>query len=66
MNEKKILVFGGSGSIGSALAIKLKEINYSPIILSRNENELKNISEEIECEYRVCDVLNTDRLKEIL
>ena len=47
MSEKKILIFGGSGSIGRALAIKLKEINYSPIILSRNENELKNISEEI-------------------
>ena len=65
MSEKKILIFGGSGSIGRALAIKLKEINYSPIILSRNENELKNISEEIRCEYRVCDVLNNDRLKEI-
>ena len=65
MSEKKILVFGGSGAIGKALAIKLKEINYSPIILSRNENELKNISSEINCEYRVCDVLNTDRIKEI-
>ena len=65
MNEKKILVFGGSGSIGRALAIKLKEINYSPIILSRNENELKIISEEIKCEYRVCDVLDTNRIKEI-
>ena len=65
MNEKKILVFGGSGSIGRALAIKLKEINYSPIILSRNENELKIISEEIKCEYRVCDVLDTNRIKEV-
>ena len=27
-------------------ASKLKEINYSPIILSRNDNELKNISQE--------------------
>tara|TARA_Y100000996_G_C22492147_1_gene630687 strand:- start:297 stop:1022 length:726 start_codon:yes stop_codon:yes gene_type:complete len=65
MSEKKILVFGGSGSIGRALAIKLKEINFSPIILARNENELKSVSEEIKCEYRVCDVLNTDRIKEI-
>ena len=65
MSKKKILVFGGSGSIGRALAIKLKEINFSPIILARNENELKSVSEEIKCEYRVCDVLNTDRIKEI-
>lgn len=65
MSEKKILVFGGSGSIGKALAKKLKESNYSPIILSRNEDELNNISKEIKCEFRVCDILNTDRIREI-
>ncbi len=65
MSEKKILVFGGSGSIGKALSIKLKENNYNPIILSRNESELKSISTEIKCDYRVCDVLNKDRIKEI-
>ncbi len=65
MSEKKILVFGGSGSIGKSLALKLKQDNYSPIILSRNENELKNISSEINCQYRVCDVLDTEKIKEI-
>ncbi len=65
MSEKKILVFGGSGSIGKALSIKLKESNYTPVILSRNEDELKNISTEIKCEYRVCDVLDTNRIKEV-
>ena len=65
MSEKKILVFGGSGSIGKALAIKLKKIGYSPIIISRNEKELENISSEIKCDYRVCDVLDTNKLKEI-
>ena len=42
-----------------------KENNYNPIILSRNESELKSISTEIKCDYRVCDVLNKDRIKEI-
>ena len=65
MSKKNILIFGGSGSIGKELAIKLIENNYSPIILSRNESELKNISTEIKCDYRVCDVLNTDKVKEI-
>ena len=65
MNEKKILIFGGSGSIGKALAAKLKQNGYSPIILSRNEDELKRVSEDIKCEYRICDILNIDRLKEI-
>ncbi len=65
MNNKKILIFGGSGSIGKALAIKLKKDNQSPVIISRNENDLKKISMDIDCEYRVCDVLNIDNLKEI-
>ncbi len=65
MNEKKILVFGGSGSIGKSLAIKLREGGYKPIIISRNEIELKNISKEIKCDFRVCDVLNTNRVQEI-
>ncbi len=65
MSEKKILVFGGTGSIGKALSIKLKEISYSPIIISRNENDLKNVSSEIKCDYRSCDVLDTNRIKEI-
>ena len=63
MSNKNILVFGGSGSIGKALAAKLKENNYNPIILSRNEEELKKISSEIKCEYRVCDVLNTNNIE---
>ncbi len=65
MSEKKILVFGGTGSIGKALSIKLKENKYTPIIISRNENELKNVSSEIKCDYRVCDVLDLDKIKKV-
>ena len=65
MSKKTILVFGGSGSIGKALAIKLIELDFYPIILSRNESDLKNISTEIKCDYRVCDVLDSDRVSEI-
>ncbi len=65
MNKKNILVFGGSGSIGKALSIKLIQNNYSPIIIARNENELKKTSSEINCEYRVCDVLNSLNIEEI-
>ncbi len=41
MSEKKILVFGGTGTIGKALSKKLKDNNYSPVILARDEDELK-------------------------
>ena len=65
MTEKKILIFGGTGSIGKALAKKLKENNYSPIIIARNEDELKKTSTEIKCDYKVCDVLDYSKLKDI-
>ena len=65
MTNKKIFVFGGTGSIGSALSIKLKNEGYDPIIVARNEEDLKNISEKINCEYKVCDILNFERVKEI-
>ena len=65
MTEKKILVFGGTGSIGKSLSKKLKENNYTPIIIARNEDDLKNVSSEIKCEYRVCDVLDNNKIKNI-
>ncbi len=65
MSNKKIFVFGGTGSIGKALTKKLKNDSYDPIIISRNEMELKQLSEEIDCEYKVCDVLDVEKIKSI-
>ena len=65
MTSKKILVFGGTGSIGKALSKKLKLIDYEPIIISRNEVELQKISNEINCSYKVCDILDTNEIKKI-
>ncbi len=65
MTSKKILVFGGTGSIGKALSKKLKLIDYEPIIISRNEVELQKISNEINCSYKVCDILDTNQIKKI-
>ena len=65
MSNKNIFVFGGTGSIGKSLSKKLKNNNYDPIIISRNETELKQLSEEIDCEYKVCDVLDFKKVKTI-
>ena len=65
MTNKKIFVFGGTGSIGKSLSIKLKEEGYDPIIVARNEADLKDISEKINCEYKVCDILDFQRVKQI-
>ena len=65
MLNKKIFVFGGTGAIGKALSKKLKKDNYDPIIISRSENDLKELSKEIGCDYIVCDVLDFDKVKNI-
>ena len=63
--KKKILIFGGTGAIGCSLAKKIKEDEYDPIIIARNEEELKYKAKEIDCEYYICDVLNFEQIEEI-
>ena len=62
MSTKKIMIIGASGSIGSALAEKLKEDKYEPFLIGRNENDLKLLSEKLECEMFVCDVLDNEKM----
>ena len=66
MTSKKILIFGGSGAIGFSLAKELKNKKYEPILIARNEDNLKSASKIIECEYIVCDVLKNDNLTSII
>ena len=63
--SKKILIFGGTGAIGKSLAKKIKEDGNYPIIISRNADELKDLADDIKCQYSVCDVLNFDQIQEI-
>ena len=53
----KYLIFGATGSIGSSLAQQLKESNQDAHLISRNEEELKSISEKLGFSYTVADVL---------
>ena len=66
MSSKKIIILGGSGSIGSSLARELKKQEYEPIIISRNEDNLKILANELKCEYYVCDVLESEKIIEII
>ena len=56
MSSKKIIILGGTGAIGSSLAQKIKDLNYDPILIAREKNKLKEISQKINCEYFECDV----------
>ena len=63
--NKKILIFGGTGTIGFSIAKNLKEQGYNPIIIARNKEDLISKSKEINCSYEICDVLEIDQIKEI-
>jgi NAD(P)-dependent dehydrogenase (short-subunit alcohol dehydrogenase family) len=53
----KYLIFGATGSIGSCLAQQLKDSNQEAHLISRNEDELKTLSEKLGFSFTVADVL---------
>ena len=53
----KYLIFGATGSIGSSLAQQLKDSNQEAHLISRNEDELKALSEKLGFSFTVADVL---------
>lgn len=62
--KKVIVITGGSDGLGKAIAKQLKDENI--IILSRNEEKLKEVSSEISCDYMVCDVTKPEEVEEII
>ena len=63
--KKKILIFGGTGTIGFSIAKNLKEQDYEPILISRNKDDLINKSKEIDCGYEICDILEIEQIEEV-
>ena len=53
--KKTIIITGGSDGLGKAIAKRLNE-NNNVIIISNNKESLIKTSEEINCEYYVCNV----------
>lgn len=64
--SKKIIIIGGTGAIGSSLAKQLKKIAYEPVLIARNKHDLEILSKEIDCDYYVCDVLDSEKLTKII
>ena len=54
--NKVIVITGGSDGLGKAIAREL--INDDLIIISNNKEKLVETSNELNCDYRVCDVTN--------
>tara|TARA_B100000029_G_C17507273_1_gene934941 strand:+ start:189 stop:902 length:714 start_codon:yes stop_codon:yes gene_type:complete len=61
----KYLIFGATGSIGSKLSEKLYESNKDVHLIGRDEEELKKLSSNFNCEYTVLDILS-DNISEFV
>ena len=61
----KYLIFGATGSIGSNLANKLYDSSHDFHLVSRNEEELKSLSEKLKCTYTVADVLEDNFIENV-
>jgi NAD(P)-dependent dehydrogenase (short-subunit alcohol dehydrogenase family) len=64
--SEKYLIVGATGSIGSSLAAQLYESGKEVHLVGRDENQTKSLSEKLNSEYSVADVLDdgfVDKIK---
>ena len=66
--DKKILIFGATGAVGSSLAKLIKDDdrqNYQVHLIAKNEDEVSKLSYETGFSYTVADVLDNYFLEKI-
>ena len=56
--SEKYLIVGATGSIGSSLAAQLYESGKEVHLVGRDENQTKSLSEKLNSEYSIADVLD--------
>lgn len=72
LQDRNALVCGGSKGIGRAIAFELAELGANVYLLSRSENEMKQVVESLPMKedqthgYMVADLLETEALKATL
>jgi len=64
--NKKFVIFGATGSIGSSLANQLYSDGLDCHLVGRNEEELKKISKKLNYTFSVCDVLRLNFIESLL
>ena len=64
--NKKYLIFGATGSIGSSLANQMYVEKKDCHLIGRNNEELKKLSSKLSYSFSVCDVLKIDFTKKLL
>ena len=64
--SEKYLIVGATGSIGSSLAAQLYETGKEVHLVGRDENQTKSLSEKLNSDYSIADVLDdgfVDKIK---
>ncbi len=65
MRNKKYLICGATGAIGSELANQLYNEKKDCHLIGRNEEELKKLANKLNYSFSVCDVLRIDFTKQL-
>jgi len=70
--SKVAIITGASKGIGKAIAIGLGKMNYQTVLIGRNQDDLKNVADEIvkaggyqPASFSV-DITNSDKVKEVV
>ena len=61
---KKIIITGASDGLGKAIAKELRDEEL--ILISRNESKLKELSEELNCKYYICDLVDYNQITNVI
>lgn len=62
LQNKTAIVTGGNSGIGYAIAKKFVESGAKVVILARNPEKTKKAAEDLQCEYIIADVTDTEKL----
>jgi NADPH:quinone reductase and related Zn-dependent oxidoreductases len=63
--SKKILIFGATGAVGSALANLLKSDSIEAHLIGKNEEEISRLSDETGFKCSVADVLEENFVEKV-
>ena len=66
MSKKKIIVIGGSGSIGSAIARDCINDGFDVCLIGRNYASLEKVSKDLNCTFEKADVTQNEELKKAI